>query len=362
MQTGAALAGAHQWAHGILGHDDFLLQMRHEKRRAERSKLPLSIVVYHLNDDAAGEFEDLLELLRGRKRETDSLGVLGNSVAAVLCPDTGTNGVDTFAQEHDANIKRLGATAVKATYPDHLFEQLTSNEELPSLPAVMLADAPGMPAVEYALKRPIDVVGSLLALCLFAPIMLLTALAIRLTSPGPVIFRQTRVGKGGVSFTFYKFRSMAADSDDGIHRKFVADLIKNDETGKDANAHAMAVGPSIYKIRTDPRVTRVGRIIRKTSIDELPQLFNVLKGDMSLVGPRPPIPYETANYEAWHLRRVLAVRPGITGLWQVDGRSRVTFSDMVRMDLRYVRRCSLTTDLKILFKTVRAVLRCEGAS
>jgi lipopolysaccharide/colanic/teichoic acid biosynthesis glycosyltransferase len=111
----------------------------------------------------------------------------------------------------------------------------------------------------------------------------------------------------------------------------------------------------------DPRITAIGRFIRRTSIDELPQLFNVLKGDMSLVGPRPPIPYETKNYQAWHLRRILTVKPGITGLWQVTGRSRVSFNEMVRMDIRYIRECSLMVDLKILLKTVRVVLRGEGA-
>ena len=115
-------------------------------------------------------------------------------------------------------------------------------------------------------------------------------------------------------------------------------------------------------MQADPRITRIGRLIRKTSLDELPQLFNVLRGDMSMVGPRPPLPYETAQYLPWHLRRILAVQPGITGLWQVEGRSRVSFNDMVRMDLRYIRECSLLLDLKILFKTVSVVLRCEGAA
>ncbi len=117
-----------------------------------------------------------------------------------------------------------------------------------------------------------------------------------------------------------------------------------------------------YKLRSDPRVTSIGRFIRKTSIDELPQFFNVLKGDMSLVGPRPPIAYETAQYQPWHLRRVMTAKPGITGLWQVEGRGRVSFSEMVRMDVRYVRDCSFVLDLKLLFKTILVVLRCDGAA
>ena len=120
-------------------------------------------------------------------------------------------------------------------------------------------------------------------------------------------------------------------------------------------------GPAIYKLKADPRVTPIGRFIRKSSIDELPQLFNVLNGDMSLVGPRPPIPYEAAQYQPWHLRRIMTVKPGITGIWQVEGRSKVAFSEMVRMDLRYIRECSLALDIKILLKTVLVVLRGEGA-
>jgi lipopolysaccharide/colanic/teichoic acid biosynthesis glycosyltransferase len=166
------------------------------------------------------------------------------------------------------------------------------------------------------------------------------------------------LGKGGVPFVFYKFRSMVTNGDDSIHRAFVANLIKGED---EANAKAEEGAP-VYKIKADPRVTRIGRFIRKTSIDELPQFFNVLKGEMSLVGPRPPIPYEAANYQPWHLRRILAANPGLTGLWQVEGRSRVSFNDMVRMDLRYIRESSLSLDIKILLKTVLVVLRCDGAN
>jgi exopolysaccharide biosynthesis polyprenyl glycosylphosphotransferase len=220
------------------------------------------------------------------------------------------------------------------------------------LPDVILTDSPGTAKPDYFLKRSIDILGALIALILLAPLMLVVALVIRLTSPGPVIFKQTRLGKDGVAFDFYKFRSMFVNRDDLIHQKFVAELIKN--------GHENA-GSTKFKMDADPRITAIGRFIRRTSIDELPQLFNVLKGDMSLVGPRPPIPYETKNYQAWHLRRILTVKPGITGLWQVTGRSRVSFNEMVRMDIRYIRECSLMVDLKILLKTVRVVLRGEGA-
>jgi lipopolysaccharide/colanic/teichoic acid biosynthesis glycosyltransferase len=149
---------------------------------------------------------------------------------------------------------------------------------------------------------------------------------------------------------------MRTDADDSIHRDFVANLIRRDEAAGLANGTT-----ATFKIKADPRITPIGRFIRRSSIDELPQLFNVLKGEMSLVGPRPPIPYEAAQYQPWHLRRVVSVKPGMTGIWQVEGRSRVPFNEMVRMDLRYIRECSLALDLQLMFKTVMVVLRGIGA-
>jgi exopolysaccharide biosynthesis polyprenyl glycosylphosphotransferase len=208
------------------------------------------------------------------------------------------------------------------------------------------------------LKRSVDMVGSVGGILILSPLMLIIAAAIKMTSPGPVIFKQTRMGKRGVPFIFYKFRSMSANADDRIHREYVASLIN----GNHAAINQGDTAKPLYKIKWDPRVTRVGSIIRKTSMDELPQLFNVLRGDMSLVGPRPPIPYEAEKYEAWHLRRILEIRPGITGLWQVEGRSKTSFDDMVRMDLRYIRNCSPMFDLKILLRTIKVVLKREGAT
>lgn len=199
--------------------------------------------------------------------------------------------------------------------------------------------------------------GSLIGILLFSPIMLITMIAIKSTSPGPVIFKQIRLGRRGVPFVFYKFRSMFINTDDRIHREYVAHLIK----GHLEEINQGDQDKPLYKIKSDPRVTRVGQIIRKTSIDELPQLFNVLKGDMSLVGPRPPLPYEVEKYQSWHLRRVLDAKPGITGLWQVTGRSQTSFDDMVRLDLQYIRNWSLWLDFKILLKTVKVVLKLAGA-
>jgi lipopolysaccharide/colanic/teichoic acid biosynthesis glycosyltransferase len=197
-------------------------------------------------------------------------------------------------------------------------------------------------------KRMFDVVVAAIMLIVLAPVMAVVALAIRLDSPGPIIFRQTRIGKNHRPFTFYKFRSMYSKVDAAVHQQFVRNLIN----GSSSCAN--------YKLTGDKRITRVGALIRKTSLDELPQLFNVIKGDMSMVGPRPPIPYEVAEYKDWHHRR-LSVTPGITGLWQVRGRSLVSFDDMVKMDIAYAEQRSITLDVSLFVQTVPAVLSGRGA-
>ena len=195
-----------------------------------------------------------------------------------------------------------------------------------------------------ATKRAIDVVSALILLALLWPVMTIAAIAIRLDSPGPTLFRQARVGKDSRPFTILKFRTMTADAESRFGD--VADLNE--------------AGHHFFKIRRDPRVTRVGSALRKWSIDELPQLWNVLRGDMSMVGPRPPLPSEASRYEDWHLRR-LRVRPGITGLWQVSGRSNVNFDEAVRLDIFYIENWSVGLDAAIILRTVRAVLGRDGA-
>jgi exopolysaccharide biosynthesis polyprenyl glycosylphosphotransferase len=209
----------------------------------------------------------------------------------------------------------------------------------------------------HFVKRVMDIVGSLMGLTFFSPLFVVVALAIKLTSKGPILFKQKRVGQYGALFTFLKFRSMECVNDPGIHQKYIKRFIAGEVPLAQSNQGQNAV----YKIQQDPRVTRVGKFLRKTSLDELPQLINVLKGEMSLVGPRPPIPYESEVYEVWHRRRVLEAKPGITGLWQVSGRSRLKFNDMVRLDLQYAKTWSIWLDIKILLQTPRAVLFGEGA-
>ncbi len=194
------------------------------------------------------------------------------------------------------------------------------------------------------LKRPFDVVASLIGLTLLSPVFLIISIAVKLDSRGPVYFRQVRVGKDGREFWFYKFRSMVIDA----------------EEQKQKLMHLNELEGPVFKISNDPRITRVGTFLRRTSLDELPQLINVLRGDMSLVGPRPPLPGEVAKYESWQ-REKLSVLPGITCLWQISGRNHIGFTEWMRLDIEYIRRQSLGLDVKILSRTLPAVLSRKGA-
>lgn len=211
--------------------------------------------------------------------------------------------------------------------------------------------------VSLTVKRLMDITGSLVGLILCLPLLVMIAIAIKLTSSGPVLFRQVRLGQGGKKFTFLKFRSMYANNDPKIHEEYVKKFI----VGAAGTEQAAGSEQKLYKLTADPRITPVGRFLRNTSLDELPQFLNVLRGEMSLVGPRPPVVYEFERYDLWHKQRLLAVRPGITGLWQVDGRSRVKFDEMVRLDIRYARYWSLWLDIKILLQTPQAVFSGNGA-
>lgn len=228
----------------------------------------------------------------------------------------------------------------------------TDNQQYVAEGILTAAVSVGGDALYEAFKSALDYIIACIALVLLAPVFAVIAVAIRVDSDGPAIFRQRRVGKDGRQFVFLKFRTMRVESDDSIHRA----AFKRFFDARSLNE----AGVSSFKVADDPRITRVGRLLRSTSLDELPQLVNVLKGEMSLVGPRPPIPYETTMYEKRHWAR-LAVRPGITGLWQANGRGEVPFEEMVRMDLDYVTRRSLALDVKILILTFGAVLSRRGA-
>lgn len=345
----------------VLSRDHFLTQLHREKRRADRSRAPLSLVVMRFAGHGGfdkDDFRDIVTDLSLITRETDVIGCLGDGVMAFLLPYTEAKAAEAFSKLIVSRTNTPAANIQIATYSDPSFDTLLV-DSLGQIETSQIS-APSSQrknTSSLVVKRAIDFIGSIALLILASPLMLITALAVKLTSPGPVIFRQMRIGRDGNLFRFYKFRSMRYDNDDAIHREYVENLIQ----GRNDQINEGNADKPVYKLRSDTRITAVGRIIRRTSIDELPQLFNVFKGEMSLVGPRPPLPYEIENYQSWHMRRLQEVRPGITGLWQVEGRSKTTFDDMVRLDLRYIRNWSLWLDIKILFKTVIVVIRGDGA-
>ena len=224
------------------------------------------------------------------------------------------------------------------------------------IPVISLG-MPGIHGLQRAIKRAFDVLAVSVGLVLISPVLLFVAIMIKLDSPGPVIYRQKRVGENGRPFMMLKFRSMRAGADTGFHQQYVTRLIQQNLTPEEI---ATETGQQTLKMENDPRITPIGRFIRKTSIDELPQLINVLRGEMSLVGPRPPLPYEVDVYQEWHRRRLEAL-PGITGLWQVKAHNKVSFDEMVRLDLEYIEKQSLWLDMVILFQTPWSLLTDRGA-
>ncbi len=237
----------------------------------------------------------------------------------------------------------------------NLLPQKTSLEQIGVLPMVRLFREPLSDSQRF-LKRASDLAISTVASIVTSPLWLAAAIAIKLDSKGPVLFKQERIGMDGRRFLCYKFRTMTDGADENVHREA---YIKNIEGHLEANAGDDDT-PVFGKVKDDPRITRVGRILRQTSLDELPQILNVVRGEMSVVGPRPPIPYEVEEYDIWHRKR-LDMKPGITGLWQVSGRNRLTFDEMVRVDIYYIENWSLLLDLKIIFLTLPAMIRGDGA-
>jgi exopolysaccharide biosynthesis polyprenyl glycosylphosphotransferase len=255
-------------------------------------------------------------------------------------------------------VSKCSRTGLPVRLVSDIFEILASDEPKEKVDG-LAPKSMGEPAIKGAglvAKRVVDLSLALLAVILFSPLLLLIALLVKMSSPGPVLFKQIRAGTNGRPFTFYKFRSMRHDIDDTLHREYATNFIG----GKELRLKDEAKNQKVYKMPTDPRVTGIGKILRKTSLDELPQLFNVIAGDMSLVGPRPPIAYELTIYKDWHKRRLRAT-PGITGLWQVSARSSVPFHDMVLLDLYYINRWSLMLDIEIILKTIPVVLYGKGA-
>jgi lipopolysaccharide/colanic/teichoic acid biosynthesis glycosyltransferase len=359
----------------VLLEEAFMRMIAVERKRTERSAKPFLLMLLETGDHNSEErsrqlLTKVISTLVEATRETDVIGwhkdnfCVGVLFTQLVFPDQ--------KSILSAMLARVGAmlrdnlsldqfSQIRIAFhffPDRWDQDITNRPSDPTLyPDLPRRDKLGK--LFSMTKRLMDITGSLFLLLICSPVLFGVGLAVRLTSKGPVLYRQQRVGQFGQPFTFLKFRSMYVDNDPAVHQKYVMQLIAGKAERHTSDSDAEGIG--VYKLTRDERVTRVGSFLRRTSLDELPQLFNVLKGEMSLVGPRPAIPYEVAAYQTWHRRRVLDVKPGITGLWQVNGRGRVAFDEMVRLDLRYARDWSLWLDLKILLRTPRAVIVGDGA-
>jgi lipopolysaccharide/colanic/teichoic acid biosynthesis glycosyltransferase len=359
-------------AHEVLNEGTFKRMIAIERKRTERSGEPFLLMLLEAGNLQSLEknekaLNNILSVLPLSIRDTDIIGWYKDRTVGVIF--TG------LARKDKSSILSVILNKVSTTLRDQLtpdqFNQVSisfhffpddwdhDHHGRPSNPALYpdLLSPDKDSGSLLRIKQVMDIVGSVLMLILCAPLFLIIALAIKASSKGPVFFRQQRVGQYGRYFTFLKFRSMHTDNDPSAHKEFATKLIAGEINHDPSSGH----GKIAYKLTNDKRITSVGKFLRRSSLDELPQLVNVLKGDMSLVGPRPAMPYELAAYQTWHRRRVLEVKPGITGLWQVTGRSSVRFDEMVRLDLQYATSWSPLLDLKILMRTPRAVIGGAGA-
>jgi len=336
-----------------------------ERKRSHRSGNPFVLLVVDLAGMPKGSHEKVPAICNALQSETRDTDLCGWYQAP-----TAIGVIFTALQEMDRTAiqKAISAKINRALHnvmnPDefsrvqmsfHFFPEKSGLQDAAAFQSDEklypdLIDTGISKSMYYGFKRVIDIVGSLTFLTLFSPLLALISIAIKLSSEGPVLFKQNRIGRFGKEFKCLKFRTMYTNCDHEIHRQYVQKLIQQSDDSQ-----------KVYKIINDPRITPIGRLLRKTSLDELPQFINVLLGEMSLVGPRPPIPYEITCYRSWHRRRIIETKPGITGLWQVYGRSRTSFDDMVRLDIRYIEKQSLWLDIKVLLVTPWAVITCLGA-
>jgi lipopolysaccharide/colanic/teichoic acid biosynthesis glycosyltransferase len=372
VKENAPVTGMDNEARALLSEDAFVSMLYLERRRAERAQKRFVLVLVDVkraleDGNKSRTLGKIGVALTNSTRETDILGwYLENNLVGVIGTELGETSPTII---HERLLEKLRAAfqhtvgkekSSKISVSFHFFPEEPGKSE--SAPEANVALYPDISRKEdskklaFGIKRAMDIFGSATALLFAAPILAGIAVAIKLTSKGPILFRQERLGQYGQPFTFLKFRSMYTNCDAKIHQEYVNRFI----SGQIGETAADGTRP-IFKIQKDPRVTSIGRFIRKTSLDELPQFLNVLRGEMSLVGPRPPIAYEFRAYDLWHRRRVLEIKPGITGLWQVEGRSRTRFDDMVRLDLKYARGWSIWLDVKILVQTPSAVFSGDGA-
>jgi lipopolysaccharide/colanic/teichoic acid biosynthesis glycosyltransferase len=360
---------ASQGMRDVLDEEMFKRKIAIERKRTERCKDPflLMLIEAGAHNGArkhAKNLDTVIYALLPTTRETDVIGwyrdhnVVGVMFTGLDPCDRSTvlstilNKVST-ALRHELTIEHFSELSISFHFfPD---DWDSDSSKGPGNLALYpdLQSSKKKECFIFGVKRTIDIAGSALLVLFFAPLFAAIAAAIKVSSRGPVFFRQQRVGQCGRRFTFLKFRSMYLNNDHSEHKEYVTKLI----AGNAERISLSGNGEGVYKLANDRRITPIGKFLRRTSLDELPQLFNVLWGDMSLVGPRPPIPYELAAYETWHRRRLLQVKPGITGLWQVEGRNRIRFDEMVRLDLLYATSWTPFLDFKILMRTPAAVIR-----
>lgn len=336
-----------------------------ERKRAERSGRRFALMLLDAGTPMQADsrvLERLAVALSLSTRETDIWGwsetgsVIGVILTEIGDVETGVLRKMMLAKVHSAVQTNLEPNQISDVHITlHVFpDDDGSGNGNSGLQLELYPDlSRKSPATRAArlVKRTIDIAGSLAALIFLSPLFIGIAAAIKLGSRGPIMFKQERVGQFGKRFTFLKFRSMYVNNDSKIHQEYVKRLIAGKGNLKQSDGNG-----GVYKLKNDPRITPIGKFLRETSLDEIPQFINVLRGDMSLVGPRPPIPYEIEVYDIWHRRRFLEVQPGITGLWQIMGRSKLKFEEMVRLDLRYAKHWSLAMDLRILLRTPFVVL------
>lgn len=350
--------------YSVLAEEPFHRMIALERKRTERSGKPFLLMLldagHCLPSDRNGRvLGKILSALSLSTRETDVTGwYKDHSIVGVMFTDIGADDRQSIlgtmmsrvseTLRNNLSLEKFSQISMSM----HVFPEDWDQESTHGNPTLYpdFVNRNQEQKFSRIVKRLLDVVGSATALMLLSPVFLVVAALVKLSSKGPILFRQERLGQFGKTFTFLKFRSMYANNDRKIHQEFMKRVIKGDHDGRGGEGNK-----AVYKMTNDPRITKIGWILRRTSLDELPQFINVLRGEMSLVGPRPPIAYECHEYDIWHRRRVLEVKPGITGLWQIGGRSRIRFDDMVRLDLQYVRTWSLWLDLQILLQTPRAL-------
>lgn len=362
---------------GLISEEAFRTLLEVERKRTERSGKPFMLMLLdisfimksfnkgtHDKNEMSSNLKKLAQSLATVTRDTDikgwheskhSLGIIFTEITkegkdiiiqkikecieSKLQPEISSNiNISCFWYPFESEDEKKDYGYYEIFYPDPALKSAKNK-------------------IDSFAKRSLDIAGSLFGLFIFFPVFLFASVLIKLTSKGPVFFRQERVGKGGKHFRIYKFRTMRAiNNDTKQHQEFMKQFIHGQADGMTDGA-----GNKVFKMTNDSRITKIGNFLRKTSLDEVPQFINVLIGDMSLVGPRPPIPYEVAEYDLWHRRRVLEVKPGITGYWQVEGRSKTNFDNMVRMDIRYIASQSFLFDLKVIVKTPIVLLTAKGA-